>query len=82
MTTTSSVTKPHKGIIIDWFKQEYEFPSEDSLGFYIRGKFVDHPEFGGHHGWTSYVIHWDTKTGEIETKNSRYTLVGEEEKFS
>lgn len=64
--------KPHKGSITNW----------DKLPWYgsniIVGEFVDHPEFAGKPGHTSPVV----KHGgnEIETRNSRYTLVGDERK--
>jgi hypothetical protein len=64
--------KPHKGRITEWAKREC--PPEYGLGFFIVGKFVDHPEFSGQFGWTSYVAAHDEATGEIETRNSRYTL--------
>jgi hypothetical protein len=67
-------TKPHKGQIKNWFKSETE---GFGLGYRIRGEFVDHPEFGNaRSGVTSYVVAHDEATGEIETRNSRYTLVG------
>lgn len=67
--------KPHKGSIKNWFK----YDSDKGLGYLIRGEFVDHPAFAGlPDGHTSYVISHDEKTGEIETRNSRYTLVGPE----
>lgn len=72
--------KPHKGQIEEWHKE----PCTGGLGFLIVGRFLDHPErlmaldLGGH-GHTSFVVAHDKKTGEIETKNSRYTLVGETE---
>ncbi len=66
--------KPHKGSIKDWYK----YGCTLGLGYMIIGTFVDHPKFVGETGNTSYVIKHDEKTGEIETNNSRYTLVGAE----
>ncbi len=64
--------KPHKGGIKNWFKSE----CDSGLGYLIRGQFTDHPEFKGMpDGHTSYVVKRDGN--EIETKNSRYTLIGE-----
>ena len=64
--------KPHKGRISNWTKVEY-FP--DTGKYFIRGRFVDHPSFAGERGYTSYLVKHDEMTGEIETRNSRYTLV-------
>lgn len=69
--------KIHKGRITDWYKYEV---GDHGLGYMIQGTFVDHPWFGGEHGHTSYVITHDEATGEIETRNSRYTLIGPETK--
>lgn len=74
--------KPHKGEITNWFKQFYPRPViggefEGTLGYLIRGTFMDHPQFGHTpFGHTSMVVKHDEETGEIETLNSRYTLVG------
>lgn len=65
--------KPHKGRIKDWFKYECDAKG----GYIIRGRFVDHPEFAGLAGHTSLVLSHDEATGEIETRNSRYTLIGQ-----
>lgn len=65
--------KPHKGRITMWAKRE----CEHGLGYYIVGRFVDHPAFAGHGGYTSYVVAHDEETGEIETRNTRYTLTEE-----
>lgn len=74
--------KPHKGTIKNWFpyyfdrKETEEYYKEPvGLGFLIRGTFVDHPQFGFARGsHTSWIMSHDEKTGEIETRNSRYTL--------
>lgn len=66
--------KPHKGSIKDWSKLRC---TDKGLGYIILGEFVDHPEFAGaKDGHTSYVVAHDEATGEIETRNSRYTLIG------
>ncbi len=65
--------KPHKGRIETWTK----LPIGDR-GYIICGKFLDHEQFAGEEGHTSFVLSYDEATGEIETRNSRYTLVGAE----
>ena len=65
--------KPHLGKITDW--QKSEVSAQYGLGYQIVGIFVDHPRFAGMRGHTSYVVAHDEETGEIETRNSRYTLV-------
>ncbi len=62
--------KPHKGKIADWYVR----PVDDEC-YVIQGRFEEHPEFAGLVGHTSRVLGWDKATGEIETRNSRYTLV-------
>jgi hypothetical protein len=64
-------TKPHKGRlsewrIIDWYGKDC-----------VVGKFLDHEEFAGYRGHTSYILR--RLGNEIETRNSRYTLEGPEE---
>lgn len=66
--------KPHCGRIEHWHREE----CDAGLGYLIIGTFVDHPEFGGDRGHTSYVVSHNMDSGEIETRNSRYTLVGAE----
>ena len=77
--------KPHKGTLINWYKRECG--DEYGLGYFLECTFVEHPEFQGEHGHTSYVISesrptpskhtlmGDAEPIEIETRNSRYTLV-------
>ena len=67
-------TKPHKGSLRDWWM--LPCGDEHGLGYIICGTFVDHPWFAGRTGHTSYVVAYDERTGEIETRNSRYTLIG------
>jgi hypothetical protein len=61
--------KPHKGRIEQW--------EEVEVGDYtiVIGLFVDHPEWmENSYGQTSYLVSRNYLTGEIETRNSRYTL--------
>jgi hypothetical protein len=60
--------KPHKGTIDNWYKLPVQGRTV------IIGDFVDHPEFAGKQGHTSYIVKHDKETGEVETRNSRYTL--------
>lgn len=64
--------KPHKGKLVGWHRHECE-----DTRYIIRGYFDGHPQFHGMYGHTSEVLCHDEATGEIETRNSRYTLVGE-----
>lgn len=67
------VQKPHNGRIVDW-KTKSCFAG---IGYYITGIFLDHPYYKGERGHTSYVV---ARRGmEIETCNSRYTLVQQED---
>ena len=70
---SESFAKPHYGRIQDWRKVEC---TRKGLGYIVVGHFLDHPEFAGcKNAHTSYVIKHDEESGEIETRNSRYTLV-------
>lgn len=74
-------TKPHKGKIEGWYKYEINprpVKGQKHLGYLIMGTFQDHPDFGKLYTNTSAVVKHDTVTGEIETVNSRYTLIGKE----
>lgn len=64
--------KPHKGSLKNWYKYEIDAYG----GYVIEGTFVGHPQFNGLFGHTSFVLSHNEETGEIETRNSRYTLVG------
>ncbi len=68
--------KPHRGSLGRWRRME----CENGLGYYIVGIFIGHPSFTGEYGHTSYVVAHEGD--EIETRNSRYTLVGEEHVIS
>lgn len=70
------VDKPHKGTISRWHKS----PCERGLGYMINGILDSHPDpdLSGQFCHTSWVEKHDEATGEIETRNSRYTLVGPE----
>lgn len=69
--------KPHFGRIKDW--GEDPLPSLGPRAYRIVGHFLDHPYFRGPDIHTSVVVSHDRATGEIETNNSRYTLVNEGE---
>ena len=67
-----SSDKPFKGNITHWRVQHY---GDAKL---VWGVFNGHPEFPeGSFGHTSQVVRHNEATGEIETRNSRYMLVGE-----
>lgn len=70
----SDIEKPHKGSIKSWSR----YPWDGGLGYVIRGLSVDHPQFAGDYIRTSYVVKHDEATGEVETRNSRYSLIGPE----
>lgn len=63
--------KPYKGSISDW--EERRISPRRGLGYLIVELFVDHPQFAGKFGFTSDVI--AREGNEIETRNSRYTLI-------
>jgi hypothetical protein len=65
--------KPHKGRIDKWGKLEI---GRSGLGYVIFGRFLDHETIRD--GFTSIVLAHDPATGEIETRNSRYTLIGQD----
>lgn len=72
--------KEHKGRIADWTKYNGIERETGKRGYAIIGRFLDHPYLGKNGGLsqTSPVVAHDEATGEIETRNSRYTLVGSE----
>jgi hypothetical protein len=67
-------TKPHMGRIEGWRK--FHPPGCRGLGYLIEGESLDHPYYKGEGFHTSWVVAVDG--AEVETRNSRYTLVGEE----
>lgn len=67
--------KPHNGPIMNWSKRT----CAGGLGYYIWGRILAHPDFDDQVTNTSIVVAHDVATGEIETLNSRYTLVGAEQ---
>lgn len=66
--------KPHRGTFSNCRKVTVGKPTDEHLGFYLVGTF-DPAErrFAGRHGHTSMVVKVDG--AEIETLNSRYTVV-------
>ena len=73
--------KPHKGNIEGWKKYFHPDYVGFGLEYIILGRCIDHPNFGTSSTFhTSYVVSYNEATGEIETRNSRYTLVGPERK--
>lgn len=70
--------KPHHGRIQNWHKQPC---GDHGLGYMIMGTLLDHPTIPVKHTNTSYVVKHDEATGEIETRNSRYRLIGPEVKL-
>ena len=70
--------KPHRGSLENWRRMECGV--DQGLGYYIVGIFMGHPSFTGEYGHTSYVVAHEGD--EIETRNSRYTLVGDEHVIS
>ena len=71
--------KPFKGTITNWYK----VPCGDDLGlgYVIYGYTPDHPEFAGMgdgdtYFHTSYIVAHNEETGDVETRNSRYRVIG------
>lgn len=71
--------KPCKGEVHNWSAIRHPLFKE-GLGYCILGEPHNHPSF---HNWirTSEVIKHNKETGEIETLNSLYKLIGEENEF-
>lgn len=68
--------KPYKGRITKWWKDPIANKFA-GLGYLIQGEFLEHPDFGQKVTHTSYVVaHHDN--GMVETRNSRYRLIGPE----
>jgi len=74
--TVMDETKPHHGRIENWHKEGCD--GHGGLGYLIMGTLLDHPHIPVKHTNTSLVLKHDAATGEIETRNSRYRLVGPE----
>jgi len=79
------VSKTHHGRITNWWLHYplSDFtPPEGAPGYIVRGDLIDHPMWDARDPWmkgrgnTSWVLRHDEATGEIETLNSRYSLVG------
>jgi hypothetical protein len=68
------LTKPHKGTLLHAYKCACEGAG---LGYYYRGVFKDHPRFATQRGHTSFVV--QQEGNEIETNNSRYTVIERED---
>ena len=67
-------SKPHKGRLVCWFKEKY--PD----GYTIVGLHIDHLEFPeGHFIQTTRVV--SIEGDQVETRNSRYTLIGDEKSY-
>lgn len=64
--------KLHKGMLHSWSRSPFNPPQ--GLGYRIYGLTEKDGAL-----LTSYVVAHDTGTGEIETVNSRYTLLGEDQ---
>lgn len=72
------ISKPHRGRIVNWTASKIAGPFGSRLAV-IVGQTPDHPDAPVGHTFpiiTSAVILHDDRSGEIETVNSRYTLVG------
>lgn len=77
------MSKPHNGVIVNWFKHHFdteqirkEYQEDPGLGFLIRGRFLNHPYLSGV-GHTSWIVKYEEQPDgsvEVETRNSRYTL--------
>ncbi len=76
LTVWNDTGKPHKGRIDHWTHLKDEQVS------CVCGLYLDHPQFKNEWGHTSHIenISEPNRFGykELETQNSRYTLVGKE----
>lgn len=66
--------KPHNGTITGWRRVECD--RTHGLGWFVKGFNEGHPTKLPATASTSEVVSFDAATGEIETVNSRYRLVG------
>lgn len=75
------MAKPHNGRIASWRHVDVRGKDGELVVTVIYGTFLEHPDWGGGpcEGRTGPVVFFDAKSGEIETRNSRYTLVGSEQ---
>ncbi len=78
LDTPDASGKPHRGSLEHW--RRMDCIADVGLGYYVVGLFVGHPQFSEKYGHTSYVVAHDGD--QIETLNSRYTLVGDEHVIS
>lgn len=67
-----NMDKPYKGEIAFW--RSKQCIPKIGRGYYIIGHSISHPQFRDGPIRTSEVVEHNFMTGEIETKNSRYTL--------
>lgn len=75
--------KPHKGKIYHWCKEHFDkgdfeerYCEPAGLGYYIFGYKSNPPKLGNAFHTSIVIAH--SSSGEIETRNSRYTLIGPE----
>lgn len=77
--------KPHKGCIANWNKVmrnsmtwdvSASNPEGANKGYDIIGLFIDNPDFGTAKSRTTLVLTHDEETGEIETTDAFYRLLG------
>lgn len=80
------MSKPFKGRLKGAFQMIQGNPTKEHLGYIYVGTFLDHPEFKGNFGHTSAVVKDNCDIPRhvnegymIETLNSRYTIVPEED---
>lgn len=82
ITVINNPDKPHKGRIKNWTSLASQDPGDKTDHQIICGLYVDHPQFKNEWGHTSSIesLGEPNQFGyrEVETKNSRYTLVGKE----
>ena len=69
---SAPVEKPHRGRIAAWRKTGHDEATA------YEGVFLDHPNLTGFMSVTSAVVAGPDGGGEIETRNSHYTLIGAE----
>lgn len=76
--------KPFKGKIYHWIKQPFDkekvaayYEEDAGLGYTIFGYTTETPKLGTWYR-TSWVVKHDELLGMIETRNSKYQLVGPE----